>query len=77
MERAEFISPPRVFLYCYEGVVAVSRGLTTSHLIYPLSRVMFDSFFVANTTTRDDYADSESLHPSLITRNPKALLMRI
>ena len=56
---------------------AVPRGLITSHLIYSLSLVMFDSFFVANTTTRDDYADSESLHPSLITRNPKALLMRI
>ena len=50
MGRAEFISPHRV--------VAVPRGLTTSHLIYPLSRVMFDSFFVANTTTRDDYAES-------------------
>ena len=51
MGRAEFISPHRV-------VAAVPRGLTTSHLIYPLSRVMFDSFFVANTTTRDDYAES-------------------
>ena len=33
MGRAEFISPHRV-------VAAVPRGLTTSHLIYPLSRVM-------------------------------------